>query len=203
MAKAASATPGKTSFVKEFLNDNPQGNSKAVNEAWKAAGFDGTISPTLVNKTRVLLGLTGKLSGKTRKTETAAEGKATSTGKKLGRPRKEPTAAVNEKPRGRKSARTVALTELEADIDRLIFKVMGVGDLTEIEDTLRRARRLLCGGWPEVDLFSSRVWPTIDVDLEQPKARRTVPTANHFSDTETAGYGVKWKYLVVSEHLGT
>ena len=143
MAKTASATPGKTSFVKEFLNDNPQGNSKAVNEAWKAAGFDGTISPTLVNKTRVLLGLTGNLSGKTK---TAAEGKATSTGKKLGRPRKEPTAAVNEKPRGRKSARTLDLTELEADIDRLIFKVMGVGDLTEIEDTLRRARRLLCGG---------------------------------------------------------
>ena len=24
MAKTASATPGKTSFVKEFLNDNPQ-----------------------------------------------------------------------------------------------------------------------------------------------------------------------------------
>ena len=62
MAKTASATPGKTSFVKEFLNDNPQGNSKAVNEAWKAAGFDGTISPTVVNKTRVLLGLTGNLS---------------------------------------------------------------------------------------------------------------------------------------------
>ena len=146
MAKTASATPGKTSFVKEFLDDNPQGNSKAVNKAWKAAGFDGTISPTLVNKTRVLLGLTGNLSGKTRRTKTAAEGTATSTGKKLGRPRKEPTAAVNGKPRGRKSARTLALTELEADIDWLIFKVMGVGDLTEIEDTLRRARRLLYGG---------------------------------------------------------
>ena len=91
MAKTVSATPGKTSFVKEFLNDNPQGNSKAVNEAWKAAGFDGTISPTLVNKTRVLLRLTGNLSGKTK---TAAEGKATSTGKKLGRPRKEPTARL-------------------------------------------------------------------------------------------------------------
>ena len=33
--------------------------------------------------------------------------------------------------------------DLEADIDRLIFKVMGVGDLTEIEDSLRQARRLL------------------------------------------------------------
>jgi len=147
MPKTATATPGKTSFLKEFLHDNPQGNTKAVNEAWQAAGFIGTISPTLVNKTRVSLGLTGNHRGKTKKPKTAAKGKTTSTGKKLGRPPKEATAAVNGKPagqpRGRKSARTLALTELEADIDRLIFKVMGVGDLTEIEDSLRQARRLL------------------------------------------------------------
>ncbi len=48
-------------------------------------------------------------------------------------------------PRGSNSTRTVALTDLEADIDRLIFKAMAIGDLTEIEDTLRRARRLLYG----------------------------------------------------------
>ena len=52
MPKTATATPGKTSFVKEFLNDHPQGTTKTVNEAWQAAGFEGTISPTLVNKTR-------------------------------------------------------------------------------------------------------------------------------------------------------
>ena len=138
--REATATPGKTSFLKEFLHDNPQGNVKAANEAWTAAGFDGTISETLVYKTRASLGLTGNLSGKTK---TSAEGKATPTGKRLGRPRKEPTAPVTGQPRGRKSARTLALTELEADIDRLIFKVMGVGDLTEIEAALRRARRLL------------------------------------------------------------
>src|SRR5271157_995971 len=141
MPKTAIVSPGKTMFVKEFLNDNPQGNVKAANEAWTAAGFDGTISETLVYKTRALLGLTGNLSGKTKK----SEAKAPSTGKKLGRPPKEPTAAGTEQPRGRKSARTLALTELEADIDRLIFRVMAVGDLTEIEDSLRRARRLLYG----------------------------------------------------------
>jgi len=140
MPKRAPATPGKTMFVKEFLNDHPQGNVKAVNEAWQAAGFDGTISPTLVNKTRASLGLTGNLRGKTK---AAAKEKAPYTGKRLGRPRKEPTAAGNGQPRGRKSARTLALNELEADIDRLIFKVMGVGDLTEIEDSLRQARRQL------------------------------------------------------------
>ena len=135
----ATATPGKTSFVKEFLHDNPQANARAVNEAWTAAGFDGTISTALVYKARASLGLTGNLSGKTKK----SVAKATSTGKKLGRPRKEPTTPVTGQPRGRKSARTLALTELEADIDRLIFKVMGVGDLTEIEDSLRQARRQL------------------------------------------------------------
>jgi hypothetical protein len=140
MPKTATATPGKTSFLKEFLHDNPEGNFKSVNEAWQAAGFDGTISTALVYKARASLGLTGNLSGKTK---AAAEGKATSTGKKLGRPRKESTAPVTGQPRGRKSARTLALTELEADIDRLIFKIMGVGDLTEIEAALRRARRLL------------------------------------------------------------
>src|SRR5271166_7181683 len=135
----ATATPGKTSFLKEFLHDNPQGNVKAANEAWTAAGFDGTISETLVYKTRASLGLTGNLSGKTKK----SKAKATSTGKKLGRPRKETTAPVTGQPRGRKSNRSLALTELEADIDRLIFKVMGVGDLAEIETALREARRLV------------------------------------------------------------
>ena len=66
MPKTATATPGKTRFVKEFLHDNPEGNVKAVNEAWTAAGFDGSISATLVNKMRAALGLTGNLSGMTK-----------------------------------------------------------------------------------------------------------------------------------------
>ena len=61
LPKTATATPGKTSFLKEFLHDNPQGNVKAVNEAWTAAGFDGTISTALVYKARASLGLTGNL----------------------------------------------------------------------------------------------------------------------------------------------
>ncbi len=141
MPKTAIVSPGKTMFVKEFLNDHPEGNVKAVNEAWTAAGFDGTISTALVYKARASLGLTGNLSGKTKKPKAMT----TSTGKKPGRPREEPTAPVTGQPRGRKSNRSLAVTELEADIDRLIFKVMGVGDLTEIEAALRRARRLLYG----------------------------------------------------------
>src|SRR5262245_54764666 len=69
----ATHSQGKTGFVNEFLNDNPQANTRAVNEAWKAAGFEGTISPTLVTKVRSQLGLTGnmrKRPGKKAKAET-------------------------------------------------------------------------------------------------------------------------------------
>jgi hypothetical protein len=52
---------GKTGFVKEYLNDNPQANARAVNEAWKEAGFEGTISNTLVTRMRSELGLTGNI----------------------------------------------------------------------------------------------------------------------------------------------
>jgi hypothetical protein len=131
-------------FVKEFLNDHPEGNGNDVNEAWTAAGFQGTISRTLVDKTRALLGLTGNLRGKS-KSKASAKEKAPYTGKKRGRKPRETTAAVNGQPRGRKSNRSLAMNELEADIDRLIFKVMGIGDLTQIEDSLRQTRRLLYG----------------------------------------------------------
>ena len=134
-----SSSPGKTMFVKEFLNDHPQSNVDTVNDAWQGAGFDGTISATLVNKMRAMLGLTGNLR---LMPKSGANGRTTSTGKKLGRPRKETAAAVNVKPRGNRST---VLNDLEADIDRLIFKAMVIGDLTEIEDSLRRARRLLYG----------------------------------------------------------
>ena len=73
-SKAATSTPGKTSFVKEFLNDHPEGTTREVNEAWTAAGMKGTISPTVVNKTRALLGLSGNLRAKS-KPRSAVKGK--------------------------------------------------------------------------------------------------------------------------------
>ena len=83
-SKTVTATPGKTMFVKEFLNDHPEGNHKDANEAWTTAGFKGTISRTLVDKTRALLGLTGNLR-ETKKSEASAQEKAAHTGKKRGR----------------------------------------------------------------------------------------------------------------------
>ncbi len=139
--KSKTATsPGKSMFVKEFLHDNPLGNLKAVNKAWQAAGFEGKISPTVVKTMRASLGLAGNLRRKKTKTS-----KTSTTSKKPGTPRNVTIAAVSVQPRTSNSTRTAVLNDLEVDIDRLIFKVMGIGDLTQIEDSLRQARRLLYG----------------------------------------------------------
>jgi hypothetical protein len=134
-----SSTPGKKMFVKEFLNDHPDGNFAAVNKAWQAAGFAGTISKAVVDRMRASLGLTGNLRGNTKKSKTS------STGKQRGTPHKETTPAVNVQPRTNNGDRTSVLHDLETDIDRLLFKAMAIGDLTEIEEALRRTRRMLYG----------------------------------------------------------
>jgi hypothetical protein len=46
-----------------------------------------------------------------------------------------------------KTGRTAALEGLEAEVDRLLFRVMEIGELPEVEQALRQARRLLYGGF--------------------------------------------------------
>ena len=116
----------KTRFVTEFLNENPQGNVAAINEAWGDAGMTGSISAALINKMRSDLGLTGNLRGTRRE---ARPSKVVVTRK--------PTV----QPIGRKSAQTTRLITVEEEIDRLIFTVMGIGNLSEVETALREARR--------------------------------------------------------------
>jgi hypothetical protein len=214
MATVTTRNLGKTGFVKEFLNDNPQANAKAVNEAWKAAGFEGTICQTLVTRMRSELGLTGNIPkgpGKKAQAETSAtpataikkrgRGKrVTVRGGQQGKTafvrdfiRKHPTAnrraveeawlaAGNEGPissalvsnlrsemgltgkqrsrpakgkvtgtvpkttdvrRPRAGGRGGAFAEIEAEIDRLIFKMIALGGIEEVEDELRTVRRRL------------------------------------------------------------
>lgn len=132
MASSATTSPGKTSFVKEVLIDNPHANPKAVNEAWAAAGMKGTISTALVNKMRARMGLSGNLRGKGQKAAAAAR-------RTLG-----PQAASGRiGSKGPRSARERALFELEGEIDRLLFRVMGMGDLPDVAESLRTARRQL------------------------------------------------------------
>jgi hypothetical protein len=145
MSQTATASPGKTSFVKEFLSDHPQGNVNAVNEAWRAAGYEGIISHALVTTTRAQLGLTGNIRRKPETTRAAAEEKAASTGRGRGRLAKATTATIDAQPRGRESGRSIALEGLEADIDDLPFKIMRVGDLPQVEEAHPQARRPVYG----------------------------------------------------------
>jgi hypothetical protein len=210
---------GKTGFVKEVLNDNPKATTKAVNEAWRAAGFEGTIGPTLVTKMRSEMGLTGNIRKRTGKTSAPAIKKrgrrkaATGRGGNQGKTafvtqhlRRDPGAsdeAINEawaaagnegsisgsllykirakkrltgkkkgrgagqkgraksSPKGARVGRTAEpvavmpkpvngrtgrgrfLAEVEEDIDRLLFRLVGAGGMETIEDGLRKVRRLL------------------------------------------------------------
>jgi hypothetical protein len=141
---------GKSAFIKELLFDNPQANVTAVNEAWKAAGMDGKISVSLVNKQRSELGLTGNLR-KGRKPASGKNAANTATTKKAMPTTKIAKKAQNDlsravrvpvtKTRGANSSEVFA--DVERDIDRLIFKLMEVGGLTDIEDALRAVRRQL------------------------------------------------------------
>jgi hypothetical protein len=166
MATTKARNQGKTEFVKEVLGGNPHANTITVNEAWTAAGRDGSISATLVNKQRSSLGLAGNLRSKSKnKTDSSPIEKLPYTGKKRGRKPKhmntESVAFASSSANGRKTEQPTtkvehrrkvnrhpgSLEEVEADIDRLLFKVMRLGGLAAVEESLRRTRRLLYGGF--------------------------------------------------------
>lgn len=143
---------GKTAFVKEVLAKDDKANSQAVNDAWTAAGHEGTISTTLVQVIRAKLGLTGN----TRAGRKPSDGRTTpGTERKNTR-----TSSSNRSPKSPRNGRSIVsahdsgttsnssgrirvLTRLEGQIDELIFEVKGVGGLREFEETLRKARRIL------------------------------------------------------------
>jgi hypothetical protein len=116
---AATRRQGKSTFIKEVLVDDATANTAAVNRAWKVAGMDGTISESLVSKVRSELGLGGNL----RKKSAAAR-----------RP-----AATAKTPR--RGDRDRSLAEVEAEIDRLVFKLLAIGGEEKAEAALRTARR--------------------------------------------------------------
>jgi hypothetical protein len=166
MATATARTVSKTEFVTEVLRKNPRANTTAVNEEWKSAGHDGTIGATLVNKLRSDLGLAGNLRSATKtKTPPRSGDILRNSGKKRsGKPknvssrtnlfapsgpngRKMDQAAMHTELRAKLTSHHGSLEELERDIDRLLFKVMGLGGLPAVEESLRQTRRLLYGGF--------------------------------------------------------
>ena len=85
MATGTGVRRGKTAFVENFLTIDPDAAFAAVNRAWKSAGKDGSVSKSLVSKTRSRLKPTGERGTDGGPTEanvkTAAKGKAKSSSK--------------------------------------------------------------------------------------------------------------------------
>lgn len=156
MATTATRSQGKTGFVKEYLNDHPTANPKAVNDAWIKAGMEGSISASLVNKLRAHLGYTGNLR---------STSKSSKAGKKVGKKKSTAANSINVGPetepqqrrRGRpakvkalgaettspKSNRQTQIAVIEAGLDRLLFQVMSAGQMPRVEEALREVRRIL------------------------------------------------------------
>lgn len=128
---------GKSMFVKEWLHDHPQATTEAVNLAWRDEGHSGSISPSLVSNVRSRMGLTGN-TGRGRRGK-----KTTSTGRRRGRPAGAGQAGANGTAPTTTRKRGQDLMGLEVELDRLLMKVVEVGQLPEVEASLRKARRHL------------------------------------------------------------
>ena len=154
MATASATGQSKTAFVRDFIRKNPNANRKDVEQAWLAAGNEGPIHSSLVSNLRAEAGLTGKKRRGARSRRAERDGAVASTqaatgaakpkrrGRKKGRKAKANIATATER-QPRSGGQGKALAEIEQDIDRLIFKLMGVGGSEGIEHELRKVRRLL------------------------------------------------------------
>ncbi|WP_422924871.1 hypothetical protein [Singulisphaera sp. PoT] len=157
MVAATNNGTNKTAFVVDVLQKNPKANPVFVNQAWKDAGHEGSISGTLVHKIRAELGLAGNLRSRTK--GTSGEKKSKSTRSSASATKEASTAAPaaskslassngvhtnhsKVKP-SRTSERDRILMKAEGEIDRIIFSLIQVGGLVEIEDALRRVRRMI------------------------------------------------------------
>ncbi|HEX8204176.1 MAG TPA: hypothetical protein VF590_27105 [Isosphaeraceae bacterium] len=161
MARGVGNDQGKLEFVREMLQQDPNANEKTVNEAWQEAGNQGSISRSSVGKVRAEMGLTNKRRPRNRKAEEApARKSATRPTQRRSEPAGAGQAAESPRARGNGAPAEAAssasansggdrgrlIEELEGDLDRLLFRVMSLGGLTEVEDLLRRSRRLLILG---------------------------------------------------------
>jgi hypothetical protein len=153
-------TKGKSAFLKEYFVDHPKAKGGEINEAWRAAGNQDSISTTLISTVRTSLGLKGKGQSKAKVKGGVGAGKRSSTVPKSngrrtgpeagGRTRERadgrPSVEVLERParsRATGDDRTRLLTTLEGQIDEMLFETKVAGGLPEFEEALRRARRVL------------------------------------------------------------
>jgi hypothetical protein len=124
--------PKKSAFIRDLLGRDPEANLKALNEAWSRAGNKGGISSTSLYLIRSQIN------------STSAKGSATGATPATRTTEKTQPAGQHSGEGGVSSRSTGGvLDELEGEIDGLIFKLMGAGGMTDVEEALRRARRLI------------------------------------------------------------
>ena len=140
-------SPGKTKFTEAYLEEHGEGNEESINEAWSAAGNEGTISSSLVYKMRAKLGLTGH--GRAGAKKPRQKPKPSKLGRTINWTASSfPSSTGSTKSTGETHETTssdphLELDELEDGIDVLIQRIKDHGGLTEVERALRHARRFL------------------------------------------------------------
>lgn len=154
---------GKLDFVRRILEQDRDANEKIVNQAWQEAGNEGKISRSAVGKVRALMGLTsGKHAPRKKAEAEAGTAKRTRTQPKAAKPRDEspalgngtatPTARSHAQPAessdlpATSEVRAGVLDELESDLDRVLFRVMSIGNMPEVERLIRHCRRIVIRG---------------------------------------------------------
>jgi len=157
MATQPGVNQGKAGFLEQILREDSRVGLDAVNRAWQAAGNEGTISESYLSKTRAKLGLTKPRGGSNgggapKRSQTkgapkrlraeqppvAEESSRTSGNGTTDQPESAPPAKQVET-----ENRDRVLEDLETDLDRLMFKIMGIGGMERVEQALRMARRVV------------------------------------------------------------
>ena len=163
MAANRTGGQGKLDFVRKILEQNRDANEKIVNQAWQEAGKEGKISRSAVGKVRALMGLTSERRTPRTKAETATgRAKMTRSQSKAAMSRDEVPASGNgaaattdrshEQPAessdltATSEVRAGVLDELESDLDRVLFRVMSLGNMPEVERLIRYCRRIVIRG---------------------------------------------------------
>ncbi len=156
MASGPGVNHGKTDFVKDYLDQHQDAKHEAVNDAWVAAGHEGTVSDSLVNKVRQKLGLTGRRRTRTAsraqrdpardpKTRDLSQSKGDHPGP-TPRPSSEAKVSKRTTLATRSGDDDDILDELEEGIDELVQRIREMGGRPDVVKALRRARRLLVRG---------------------------------------------------------
>lgn len=145
MAASPLSDQGRRAFVKRMLDQDREADDRSINRAWREAGHTGSIDARSIGKVRSELAraqvpVAQPTSDRSQGDQPRAA--ATSTSQVNGsaapdRPQRPPSPEAKVKGRGR------ALEELERDLDQLLFRVMEIGGLAEVEEGIRRSRRLV------------------------------------------------------------